>query len=209
MWTDCWKVQNLWWRNFSLWQYRNRGSVLLSLPADSSCEDGICSCFNTQQREISIWFYLTSVCDCGMHFSMACHTELRVLTLLFLNPVMTSLSFLGPQIFSLCEIPLWVWYFDLESRQNSQWLQWEFVRRAWRAGSAPRPPFVSIPSHVGWRQSHKPQRQTGTFTEVGMFGIYFEWSLIISNVLHDVLPKSQRQTPSKIPQLAEDVTLLK
>lgn len=48
----------------------------------------------------------------------------------------------------------------------------------------------SIPSHAGWRQRHKPQLQTGTSTELETFGIYFEWSLIITNVLHDVLPKS-------------------
>lgn len=83
------------WRNSILWQCRSRGSVLLRLPTDSSCEDRIRSCFHTQRREISICFHLTSASDCGMHFSEAFHTELRVLTLLFLNPVMTNPRFQG------------------------------------------------------------------------------------------------------------------
>lgn len=82
------------WRNPTLWQCRSRRSVLLRLPADSSCEDGIH--FSVHKQGISICFYLTSVCDCGMHFSEACHTELRVLTLLFLNPVMTNPRLQGP-----------------------------------------------------------------------------------------------------------------
>ena len=49
-------------------------------------------------------------------------------------------GFRVPKIFSFCKILLWVRYFDLESRQNSQWLQWEFVGRAERPGSALRPP---------------------------------------------------------------------
>lgn len=46
--------------------------------------------FQSQRRGISICFYLTSVCDCGMHFSKGYHIELRVLTLVILNTVMTN-----------------------------------------------------------------------------------------------------------------------
>lgn len=116
-----------------------------------------------------------------------------------------TLGFRGLHTLSSCKIPLWLWYFDLESRQNSQWLQWESVRRAWRPGSALS---RSIPNHAGWRQRHKPQLQTGTCTELGLLGFYFEWSLIISK--YSMMCCQNHRLPQRLlPHLADDVTLLK
>lgn len=73
--------------------------------------------FQSQWRGISICFYLTSVCDCGTHFSKGCHTELRVLTLVILNPVMTNPRFQGPpDIFLMRESTLGLifWFWELK-----------------------------------------------------------------------------------------------
>lgn len=145
------------WRNSILWQCTSKGSVLLRLPTDSSCEHRIRPCFHTQGREISICFHLTSVSDCGMHFLRPCIWSSGLWHFSFWIHWWQTPGSRAPQLFSLCEIPFSVWYFGLESRQKSQWLQWEFVLRAWG------PSFWDIASHAGQTQRHKPQFQNGIF----------------------------------------------
>lgn len=98
-------------RNSILWQCTSRGSVLLRLLTDSSCEDRIHSCFHTQWREISICFHLTSVSDCGVHFLRPYTQSSGFWRFSFWIQRWQTPGFRAPQIFSLCEIPPLVWSF--------------------------------------------------------------------------------------------------
>lgn len=143
--------------------------------------------FQSQWRGISICFYLTSVCDCGMHFSKGCHTELRVLTLVILNPVMTNPRFQGPpDIFLMLESTKGLIFWSRELKKFSMVSLGVCSQslETWISSNTCLHEAFTV--HAGWRQRHKPQFWTSTSTELVMFGIYFEWSLIISN---DVLSK--------------------
>lgn len=144
-----------------------------------------------------------------MHFSKSCHTELWVLTLVILNPVMTNPRFQGPpNIFLMC-FGFNILILRVEKILNNFTgsLFTEHKDLGLLQDSFP----WSIPSHVGCRQRHKPQLCTMTSTELGMFGIYFEWSLIISNVLLGwCAAKIIKRHPQKfLSHLAEDMTFLK
>lgn len=207
--TGCWLILDanqllkglefMRWRNSTLWQCRRTGSVLLRLPADSSCEERIHSCFSTTAKgnfhmllfNFCIWLWYAFFWGLP-HRAHSSDTSLS-------KSSDDKPKVLGsPQYF-----PYMRFHFGsdililrgdefLRGFTGSLFTQSEDVGLLWE------PIPWSIPSHVGWRQMHKPQLQTGTSTELGMFGSYFDWSLIISHILHDVLPKSQRQTPSKI-----------
>lgn len=208
---DCWVILDvnqllkglefMRWRNSILWPCRSRGSALLRLPADSSCE-GRQDMFSFQYTtKGNFHTLLFNFCTWRWYafFRGLPHRA---------SGSDTSLSESSDEKLWVSGVSIYFPHARFHFQSDISTLRADKILSGFSESLFAEPEDLgllwdtlpwSIPNHAGWRQRHKPQLQAGTCTELGLFGFYFEWSLITSNVLHDVLPKSQRRTPSKTP----------